>query len=227
MISHLCWPRRLVAGSGFARWFVLLAVTFLVGLAASSTPSSAQTQLTFYVDDVPTDGDGSIDSPFNSLKSARNRVRQIPVGLRWVKVSMRGGTYPLSETLHFDDTDSGMDDAHPVEYTAHWSNGAYEPVLIHGGMSLPNSACPDRQWAFVKSRLGGTANEWKLDNVSDCLPNSPIDGTRFRDLYIRNRRLMRSRHPNVDNPACRTPSFLHIEYARNYSIPADPDHHQR
>ena len=61
-------------------------------------------------------GDGSIDAPFATIEKARSTIRLLPELPRGgITVYLRGGSYPLSNTITFNALDSGTADA-PIIY---------------------------------------------------------------------------------------------------------------
>lgn len=62
------------------------------------------------------EGDGSIHAPFATIEKARNTIRLLPeLPKGGITVYLRGGTYPVSNTITFNSLDSGTADA-PIIY---------------------------------------------------------------------------------------------------------------
>ncbi len=111
---------------------LLLAVCMLFALVpvqAEETPPAAQAA--FYVDPASgSDGnDGSEAKPFQTIQRARDAVREINGDMTGdITVYLRGGLYPLTEPVQFNEADSGSNGFHVV-YRAYPGE---EPVISGG-----------------------------------------------------------------------------------------------
>ncbi len=130
---------------------------------------------------VATDGDdnndGSISQPFATIERAQQEVRTlIAAGLTDdVIVYIRGGVYYLSETLEFDENDSGTSD-----FSITWASYPGEEVIISGGTLITS------EWTAYDSNIYKTN----------------VESLRFNSLFVDDKRAVRAREPdevNYDN----------------------------
>ena len=129
-------------------------------------------QAEFYVSPFGDDSNaGTIESPFRTVQKARDAVRQ---SIKRTKgdhtVYLRGGTYRIDETIRFDQRDSGGKKGYKNIYQAYKN----EKPVISGGVQISG-------WEPHKN---GT---WKAS----------AEGINFRQLYVNDRRAIRSRQPNA------------------------------
>src|SRR5262245_40416098 len=107
--------------------FVLLCV-----LAAVVPPQSAfaGVQATFYVSPSGSDGNpGTFAAPFATVAKARDVVRTINGNMTGdIIVNLRGGVYPLSGAIVFNEADSGTN-GYNVIYQAY----SGETPILEGG----------------------------------------------------------------------------------------------
>ncbi|MBO1329798.1 RICIN domain-containing protein [Streptomyces sp. VRA16 Mangrove soil] len=106
-----------------------LSAVLLTSLALPA-PASAAPQATYYVAPNGDDADaGTITAPFKTLQHARDVVRTINKDMTGdITVYLRGGTYPVTDTIEFTSADSGTND-HRVVYAAYPGE---KPVLSGG-----------------------------------------------------------------------------------------------
>jgi hypothetical protein len=130
-------------------------------------------------------------APFLTLDQARLQVRayrasgyNIPHD---ITVHIAGGEYEVNQTVVFTSDDSGWS-GRPIKYVA-WNPqgiGAIydDDVLISGGRRWNN-------WVLESTTTwcGGSLNIWAGLNLP------PVDDV--RDVYFKNRRLIRARYPNI------------------------------
>ena len=86
----------------------------------------------FYVDPAAgVGGNGTKENPFSTVEQARDAVRALPDALRQsdICIYLRGGRYVLSQTIAFDNRDSGSE-SHPVVWRAYPG----EKVIFDGGV---------------------------------------------------------------------------------------------
>lgn len=135
-----------------------LVMILMLALGASSGCGSQQQS--FYVSPYGSDDNvGSQTRPFASLQRAREAVAKANNYMQNdIVVYFRGGTYPVTKTIHFDSDDSGMA-GHRIIYR----NFRDEKVLLSGGVKITG-------WTQVDS-----SNLWRAS-----LPS--VDNT--RELYI-------------------------------------------
>jgi hypothetical protein len=138
---------------------------------APSTP--ADTQATYYVSPQGNDcNPGSLEAPFRTLSRARDVVRTVNSAMTGdIVVRLRGGTYPLTNTLSFAAADSGTGGFY-VKYLAYTG----ETPLLTGGQPIGG-------WSLSDS----TKNIWQATGVT----------SRFRQLYVNGSKAIRARTPNL------------------------------
>lgn len=132
------------------------------------TPKPVQAVL--YVSPYGADSNSgaSADSPFRTIAKARDTVRTLNANMTGeIVVYLMGGTYPLEETLTFDERDSGSNGFHVI-YKAY----ADEKPILSGGKAVTGWTLHD-----------GDKNIYKAD-VGDLL---------FRQLYVNGERVTRAR----------------------------------
>lgn len=160
-----------------------LALFLIAGVGWAGSPRSAALGSTLYVatggndawsGTLPAANGNRTDGPFATIAKAQAAVRQLrstsPVP---VTVFIRGGVYPLSDTLVFAPSDSGTADA-PITY----SNYANEAVVISGGRAITG---------WQKSN----GNIWTA-KVPDVAAGKWV----FRQLFVDGQRRTRARTPN-------------------------------
>ncbi len=139
---------------------------------------------------VAPDGDdanpGTIGAPVRTLERARNIVRDLTSDMSAdLIVYLRGGTYPLSETLSFTTLDSGRN-GHFVKYMAYEGE---RPVLT-GGQPVSGFEVVD-----------ASKNLYAAPNVT----------SRFRQVYVDGVKGVRARTPNLEEDG--SPQFFRIQGA--------------
>jgi hypothetical protein len=112
------------------RSLVALAVFAALLTFSASIPASAAVQATYYV--APNGDDtnpGTIAAPFKTVQRARDVVRTINTNMSGdIQVYLRGGNYPVSNTIEFTPSDSGTN-GFRVTYAAYQDE---KPVLSAG-----------------------------------------------------------------------------------------------
>ncbi|MFE9046013.1 carbohydrate-binding protein [Streptomyces sp. NPDC007818] len=145
-----------------------LILALLTAALAVIVPSNAWAAGTFYVAPGGSDANsGSLTSPFATLTRARDAARAAGGGTVYV----RGGTYTLTSPLTLDNRDS------------HTAYRAYqgEKVLVSGGKSITGT--------WTNKGAKGNGVHWTI-------PVANAASWNFRELYVDNQRLTRSRWPN-------------------------------
>ena len=119
---------------------------------------------------------GTAAAPFATLTRARDAVRaKIAAGLTGdVLVEIRGGVYPVTETVSFDAEDSGTD-KHSITYAA----APGETVVLSGGRRITG-------WKK------GAGEIWTAE-----LPEVRAGEWYFRQLFVNGNRAIRARTPNA------------------------------
>lgn len=112
---------------------VLLGICILGASNLHAAPAAAAIQATYYVSPTGSDSNpGTLAQPFATIAKARDVVRTINASMTGdIYVYLRGGTYTLSQTLAFNDSDSGTN-GHNVIY----QNYAGETPIISGGQNI-------------------------------------------------------------------------------------------
>ena len=136
--------------------FIILS-TMLVGVITKDV--FAATQATYYISPTGDDSNsGTLLQPFKTVEYAKNIVRTINNNMTGnIYIYLLGGTYNISQTLSFDESDSGTN-GYDVIYSAY---NAEVPV-ISGGVQVID-------WTVH------SGNIYKADVAS---------GSDFRQLYI-------------------------------------------
>ena len=144
----------------------------LLGALAFSIAAHAATQATFYVSPKGSDSNkGTEESPFRTIEQAKKAVRAINGTMTGdIEVILRAGTYALPSTVSFDEGDGGKD-GHYVRYKAYEG----EHPLISGGMPITGWKIHDKD-----------KNIWKAEGID----------SRFRQIYVNNKKGIRARMPN-------------------------------
>ncbi|MET7947496.1 RICIN domain-containing protein [Micromonospora sp. NPDC005324] len=140
----------------------LVAAT-LPAVLTNQLPASAAVQATYYVAPDGNDANpGTLQSPFRTLQRARDVVRTVNTNMTGdVNVYLRGGTYPVSGTVEFGQSDSGTN-GFRVSYAAYPN----EKPVLDGGVQVTG-------W----SQHSG--NIWK----------APLDrANKLRALYVNDKR---------------------------------------
>ena len=151
-----------------------LLTSGLTLLAIGAAPLAAaddSRQADFFVATGGSDANpGTLESPFATLKKARDAVRaKIQRGLRRdVLVLVRGGRYELATTLVFDSRDSGTAE-HGVTYAA-----------------FPG------EWPVISG--GRVITGWRLHRDGIWKASTSLE---FRQLYVNGKRAVRARTPNL------------------------------
>ncbi|CCK26032.1 hypothetical protein BN159_1653 [Streptomyces davaonensis JCM 4913] len=106
-----------------------LSAVLLTSLTLPASASAAP-QATYYVAPNGNDANaGTITAPFKTLQHARDVVRTINKDMTGdITVYLRGGTYPVTDTIEFTSSDSGTN-GHRVVYAAYPGE---KPVLSGG-----------------------------------------------------------------------------------------------
>ena len=118
-----------------------------IGLYNDSYRTQKEKAVVFYVDDDgKATGTGTMENPFNSLKVARNAVRKINKNPDTVLI--REGRYSFTETLVFDEKDSGNQNA-KVIYKAYPN----EKVTFTGGVKIDIANTATISDPAIKSRI--------------------------------------------------------------------------
>ncbi|MBN1249501.1 MAG: hypothetical protein JXC32_17700, partial [Anaerolineae bacterium] len=115
---------------------------------------------------------GTLARPVRTLAKARDIVRTLNGAMTAdITVYVRGGTYPLTDTLTFSNADSGTGGFY-VKYVAY----AGERPLITGGQPIKG---------------------WTLSDPSKGIYAATGTNTPFRQLYVNGVKAIRARSPNL------------------------------
>ena len=144
---------------------------------------------------LPAPNAGKTDGPFATLQRAQAEVRRLKAEGKTgpgVTISVRAGTYRLSEALALGPEDSGTE-AGPVVWRAH----AGERVTLTGSVPVTGF------------------QTWKGQIAVADLRGTPLEKVAFRQIFFRGERQVMARYPNVD---AQDPHFGQWAYVRH----ADP-----
>ncbi len=173
---------------------------------------------------VATDGDdnnpGTIDAPFKTVEKARDTIRaakgSLPVGQ--ITINIRGGEYPMSQAVKFDQNDSGTEQS-PIVYQAYND----EKVVFIGGKVIDNDKLSKVTDQAILSRVIDPFARDRLMQLDlsdiDTIPaitdyGMGISGAAYTPLevYFDGTALTQSRWPN-DEPGMgylRTGNYVQI-----------------
>lgn len=134
-----------------------------------------------YVDPKGNDSDpGTLAHPVRTLAKARDKVRALNSSmLADITVYLRGGTYPLADTVTFSNSDSGKNGFY-VKYMAYPG----ERPLLTGGVPITG---------------------WKLSDASKNIYAASAGTVPFRQIYVNGVKAIRARSPNLGSNG--EPSF--------------------
>jgi len=156
----------------------VLAGLMLVA-ANSATGAEKAAPADFYVAASGKDSNrGTAKKPFATIQRAREAVRgKIMDGLtRDILVEIRGGTYPVTETLTFGPEDSGTE-----KFSITYAAAPGEQVILSGGRKITG-------WKK------GTNEVWTAE-----IPEAKTGAWYFRQLFVNGQRAVRARTPNADD----------------------------
>ena len=151
----------------------------LSAAAASAKPAEKQAPADFTVAVSGKDTNrGTAMAPFATLAKAREAVREkIKAGLaKDLVVEIRGGTYPVTETLTFGPEDSGTE-----RFSITYAAAPGEKVVLSGGRKITG-------WKK------GTNEIWTAE-----IPEVKAGGWYPRQLFVNGQRAIRARTPNADD----------------------------
>ncbi|MFI4911233.1 MAG: right-handed parallel beta-helix repeat-containing protein [Sedimentisphaeraceae bacterium JB056] len=135
------------------KWLNLLLILVLAGYVSA---------IDIYVSpDGKDSADGSLEAPYKTIQRARDQLRHLKSNTDEeiaATVYIKGGTYELTETLEFNELDSGTEDA-PIVYR----NYAGQDVHIVGGRLLNSSAFSKVSDDKVLEKLSEEARENVLE----------------------------------------------------------------
>ncbi len=139
---------------------------------ANAIDGGSVTDGAFYVSPAGDDSNpGSADQPVRTLAKARDLVRGLNSSITTdLIVYLRGGTYPLTETVSFANADSGKD-GHYVKYVAYPG----EQPLVTGGKQITG---------------------WKVFDAAKNIYSADAGTAPFRQLYVNGAKAVRARTPN-------------------------------
>ncbi len=157
------------------RRFMPIILLKIILLTACGDTTHAN-RVSYYVAVNGDDGNsGSIDAPFATLVHARDVARETQVA----NIYLRSGTYYQTETLQFDDRDSGTT----------WSAYENESVAISGGIPIASWYGPDSQGRWIAhsdmnnfrqlyvNGVRATRSRLPLTNPTMVISSDTINGT--------------------------------------------------
>lgn len=133
----------------------------------------AQIMASYYVSPTGNDNNpGTEAQPFKTIQKARNVIRaRTGAWTGDIYVWLRGGTYTLTSTLEFTESDAGKD-GHYVAYQAYTG----ERPIISGGTQITG---------------------WQA--YQNGIYRAPCGSMEFRQLYVNGKKAVRARTPNKGN----------------------------
>lgn len=151
---------------------LMLVVSMAFALVSNAM---AADQAVFYVSPSGSDAnEGTIEAPFKTIQKAQQAVRAINSTMTGdIVVYLRDGTYPLSNTVTFDNRDDGANG-----FRVRYENYKNEQPLITGGI-------PVTGWTLC-------------DEAKDIWCAQGVDA-RFRQIYVNGKKGIRARHPNLNS----------------------------
>lgn len=155
----------------------IVSIFFIIILFTFNSPMLVSCEETVQYIYVSPDGsdtnEGSITSPYQTIEMARDRAAQLAQDMTGdIVVYLRGGQYYISEPLIFSDEHSGNNG-----YKIIYRNYPNELPVIDGGVPITG---------------------WE-DEGNGIYSASVDEGMNFRQLYIDNKRGVRSREPDGNN----------------------------
>lgn len=132
-------------------------------------------------------GEGDIKRPLRSLKAALVASRKT---MQPAIIILRGGRYELDTTVVLDSRDSGISIV----------NYPHEEPILSGGRELDLDWKPWSCHTLAKENRDlrtGKVSCWSASTAEVA----NLDAIEFNQLFIRDRRAIRARHPNAGNAA--------------------------
>ncbi|WP_415879644.1 right-handed parallel beta-helix repeat-containing protein [Methylomonas sp. TEB] len=136
------------------------------------------------------------NGPFQTIERAQQAIRTLKTDRKFtepVTIHIQSGTYTLSNTLYFDERDSGT-----PSKKIHWL-GENGPVLISGGITLQN--CKHEISTIWSCKTENTG----LDNIKYNAATRKHGNIPGFDLFVGQQRLTLARWPNTDWAHIKTP----------------------
>jgi hypothetical protein len=143
------------------------------GGGGAGAPDGGVTNGAIYVSPSGDDANpGTLAQPVKTLAKARDLVRPLVAAMNAdINVYLRDGTYPLSSTVTFSNSDSGQNGFY-VKYMAYPG----ERPLITGGQPIVG---------------------WKVSDATNNIYSASGITSRFRQLYVNGVKTIRARSPNL------------------------------
>lgn len=156
-------------------WARLFFLSLSALFSFSSYSFAAETEATYYVSPSGSDANaGTKDAPFKTLTQAQKAVQKINASMSGdIMVYLREGTYKLTSTLHFGNSDGGSNG-----FYVRYENYPGETPVITGGL-------PVTGWSLCDEANG----IWCASGVS----------YRFRQFYVNGEKAIRARTPNLES----------------------------
>ncbi|MCD9023827.1 discoidin domain-containing protein [Cohnella silvisoli] len=152
---------------------VIVILLIISGIVPTMNVSAA-TQASYYVDYANGSdlNSGTINSPFKTVEKAKDTVRLSIRNMTGdIIVYLRGGTYPLTHTLQFDQGDSGTNG-----YNVVYKNYNGETPVISGGKTITG---------------------WTLFDASKNIWEASVDASlETRQIYVNGTRAIRAKSAN-------------------------------
>jgi hypothetical protein len=156
--------------------FIAVCMVLTASMVIPIMPVSTGAQAIYFVSPTGNDttGIGSIGRPWKTIEKAKSVVSTINSKMTGdIYVYLRGGTYNLSDTIYFNESDSGTNG-----YNVIYRNYPSEVPIISGG-----------------KRITG----WTLYDSGKNIFKASAGTQQFRELYVNGTRAIRARYPNKDS----------------------------
>ncbi|NOU85613.1 hypothetical protein GC102_07450 [Paenibacillus sp. LMG 31460] len=153
--------------------WVMIFNIMLAGVVWVPTSVHATTQATYYVSPTGSDSNpGTSSQPFMTIEKARDVVRTINSNMTGdIYVKLKTGVYPVTNTIAFNETDSGTNG-----YNIYYQADTNANPIISGGQKITN---------------------WTLHDGANNVYKASVGTLNFRQLYVNGKPAVRSRTPNT------------------------------
>lgn len=153
---------------------LFIIVCMLMAVILPTNNVHAAIQATYYVSPLGSDDNpGTESQPFATIQKARDIVRTVNSNMTGdIYVYLRGGTYTLTDTIDFDQKDSGTNG-----YNVIYRSYSGETPIISGGTSIT-------EWSFYDSAATQGTAIYKAEVPSTL---------NTRQLYVNGERAIRAR----------------------------------
>jgi len=142
--------------------------------------SAGQSAENIYVDmSRAENGTGSIESPFNSIESAQNYVRNNNDSMSQdIVVNIKGGFYEIENTITLTEEDSGTNGHYVIYQPYGYNQSTQETVVLSGGKKVAG---------------------WEMSEISGVY-KAHFETDYLRNLYVNGKRAQRARYNELVTP---------------------------